>query len=88
MLYIYCFQLKDPDIPRRRPQFERGAAGVEAAKLKKFSAGVPENASFLGWGAGDLKLSGCPTPGDLGLSTGSSIYCFQLKGTEFDKEAA
>ena len=54
-------------MPRRRPEFVPGEAGAEglgapenasflgyavAAKLKKFSAGVPEDASSLGWGAG------------------------------------
>jgi hypothetical protein len=36
-------------MPRRRPYFESGAAGAEAAKLKKFSD------------AGGLKRRGCPT---------------------------
>ncbi len=36
---------------KQRPEFEPGEAGVEAAKLEKFSAGVPEDASSLGWGA-------------------------------------
>ncbi len=49
---------------RRRPEFESGEAGAEAAKLKKFSAGVPEDASSLGWGAGGLEGSGCPTPSE------------------------
>ncbi len=34
---------------RRRPEFEPGKAGAEAAKLKKFSD------------AGGIKISGCPT---------------------------
>ena len=51
-------------MPRRRPDFEPGAAGAEAAKLEKFSAGVPEDASSSGWGAGELKFSGCPTPAE------------------------
>lgn len=59
---IYWFHSKDPDVSMRRPQFERGAARVEAAKLKKFSD------------AGDLKLSGCPTPGDLGPPIERSVY--------------
>lgn len=47
---------------RRRPEFEPGIAGAEAAKLKKFSAGVPTDALHRkGWGAGGLKFSGCPT---------------------------
>ncbi len=29
---------------KQRPEFEPGEAGVEAAKLEKFSAGVPEDA--------------------------------------------
>jgi len=51
-------------MPRRRPDFEPGKAGAEAAKLKKFSAGVPKEASSLGWGAGGLKSGGCPTPAE------------------------
>ena len=43
-------------MPRRLPESEPGAAGVEAAKLKKFSAGVPEDASSLGWGAGGTQI--------------------------------
>ena len=35
---------------RRRPDFEPGAAGAEAAKLKKFSDGVPANVSLEGVG--------------------------------------
>jgi len=52
---IYSFHFKDPDIPRRRPRFESGAAVPEAAQLKKFSD------------AGGLKACGCPTPEDPGL---------------------
>ncbi len=37
---------------RRRPEFESGEADAEAAKFKKFSAGVPEDASSSGWGGG------------------------------------
>jgi hypothetical protein len=40
------------NMPRRRPEFVPGVAGAEAAKLEKFSAGVPEDASSLGMGAG------------------------------------
>jgi hypothetical protein len=43
-------------MPRRRPEFVPGEAGAEAAKLKKFSAGVPEDASSLGWGAGGTQI--------------------------------
>jgi len=39
-------------MPRRRPDFESGEAGTEAAKIKKFSD------------AGGLKSSGCPTPAE------------------------
>lgn len=46
---------------RRRPEFESGEAGTKAAKLGKFSAGVPEDASSSGWGEGGLKICGCPT---------------------------
>ena len=45
---------------RRRPEFEPGAAGAEAATLNKFSAGVPKNASFLGWGAGGTQIQWLP----------------------------
>jgi len=39
-------------LTRRRPDFESGEAGAEAAKLKKFSD------------AGGLESSGCPTPSE------------------------
>ena len=38
---------------RRRPEFEPGKAGAEAAKLKKFSDG------------GGLKICGCPTQAEI-----------------------
>ncbi len=41
---------------KQRSEFEPGEAGVEAAKLEKFSAGVPEDASSLGWGAGGSQI--------------------------------
>lgn len=48
---IECFHLKNPDTPRRLPQFERGANGAETAKLEKFSDAV------------DLKLRGLSDAG-------------------------
>jgi hypothetical protein len=36
---------------RRRLKFEPGVAGVEAAQPERLGAGVPEDASSLGWGA-------------------------------------
>ena len=41
---------------RRRPEFELDPIGAEAAKLEKFCAGVPEDASSLGWGAGGSQI--------------------------------
>jgi hypothetical protein len=61
-------------MPRRRPSFGSGEAGAEAAKLKKFSAGVPEDASSLGWGTGRSKNSGCPTPAETDSSGCFGIY--------------
>ncbi len=50
--FLYREGFKNWEMARRRPNFESGEAGAEAAKFKKFSAEVPENASFSGWGAG------------------------------------
>ena len=63
---------------RRRPEFEPGEAGAGhgvpanasfvgyavIAKLRKFSAGVLEDASSLEWGGYESKICGCPTPAE------------------------
>ncbi|HSX26585.1 MAG TPA: hypothetical protein VLE89_06230 [Chlamydiales bacterium] len=41
---------------RRRPKFEPGSAGAEAAQPERLGAGVPEDASSLGWGAGGSQI--------------------------------
>ncbi len=41
---------------RRRPEFEPGFADGDAAKLKKFSAGVLEDASSSGWDAAGSQI--------------------------------
>ena len=86
-------------MPRRRPDFGSGVASAEAAKLKKFSAGVPDDASSLGWGGGgsqNLWLSDAPrgprrTHRSLGYGVGrtdSSITSGIEEGVEFITIAA
>ncbi len=43
------------------PKTHRFWGGPLQLNLNKLSAEVPEDASSLGWGAGGLKDSGCPT---------------------------
>jgi hypothetical protein len=50
-----------------RPEFEPGHVGAEAAKLEKFSAWVPEDASSLGWGAGGSQIQWLPDAGGFTL---------------------
>ncbi len=59
---------------RRRPEFESGPAGTEAAKLKKFSAGVLNDASSLGWGAGGSQRQWLPDAARTDFSIMSGIY--------------
>ncbi len=48
---------------KRRPEFEPDKVGAEAAELEKFSAGVPEDAASLGWGAGGSQIQWLPDAG-------------------------
>ncbi|HSX25669.1 MAG TPA: hypothetical protein VLE89_01510 [Chlamydiales bacterium] len=50
-------------MPRRRPEFEPGVAGAEAAQPERLGAGVPEDASSLGWGAGGPQIQWLPDAG-------------------------
>ena len=45
---------------RRRLQFEPGVAGVEATQPKRLGAGVPEDASSLGWGGDGSQIGRLP----------------------------
>lgn len=67
---LYQEGMKNRNMPRRRPEFESGEAGPEAAKLKKFSdaggsqiqclsdePGAPDDASSLGSGVGRADFS-------------------------------
>src|SRR5271155_4099147 len=49
------------------PEFEPGLAAAEAAKLNKFSAVVPEDASVLGWGVART---------DFSITSGMTMHLF------------
>ncbi len=73
---VYLEGFKNRNMARRRPEFEPGLAGAEEAKLKKFSAGVPEDASSLGWGAGGTQIQWLPDAArtDLSIMSGISLF--------------